>query len=805
MNTKRKIRKSQWTNFWKNLSIYVEKSRRFLKNYDTKQDEKKLLNIGVSQSDIDFVRKSYEKYADPLLQFHRFSIFFRQDCDTAVGWTKSSTVSQAFVKLFRKLKYTSFEKAGYSFQQLFLLHKLNERGEGKAFEANYVGHGSLDTISVRPLQSILSSHHQNASYKGLPKFKVGSAVILPLIKSSGDKKVHKFIRLRRASGKLFIDIAADSTKEINLIKQKLSAWFETYIDVPEVTGNFDKLLEFIKSGESAHFELIGINYLDDVYKVSVFPQHNLQRNITLYRPIKRKFEGANKEVLDRLVNIRISNKEINTKGQVFVNFYTYLTAGIIGAITLSLDDRKLNATERKKLRDDFETDFGLPLSKLVNFDIISEDQIYRSFLQNTPKKQRKIGLRLDKALDIYKSLLANKLLSLKFDTKDRSCFCFNKDCKLNFQRRWGIKFCKNCGGWMFNDKTIVVDLIDEQKVAEFIYKKCLELNFTAEIFKRKLIRRDLYTVEIRGSDKSICLIPITKPLSNHHLEILQYRYPNAVIITSKDDAQILASSSHVEVLELYKVVPKLLSNNVQFIKQLIQKVNRQRLSRVRSLADESIRRINNIQFYKNKNSIAKNFGAEFFEADCSILLSYIFGNSIWLGANKRGRAFPDGITAMPLTNTKCGCFVWDTKFCETAKVALGKDTKNALYIKDGKKNQTIKDNGGLKGFIFISNVQAPKNFVYKYRKLAKNSGRIKISFVRSEHIKSIFDHFKDHETSINSNSKIKQVFFDSIKKLLFSTAGKKNSYVVDTTELNRMLSNNVREYNLLSTKRVNIK
>lgn len=805
MRNKKSIRKNQWTKFWNDLQIYVKKPRPFVKNYDPQQDKRRLSKIGVQQDDIDRVFKTFqEKYQEPLLQFHKFTTFFRRDSDTAVRWTNSNTVSEAFKKLFNKLHFNNLDSARKSFQQLFLLHKLNDRGEGRSFEAKYTGRGSIKNLEGRLVSGILTKNHKNASYQSLHKFNFDSTAILPLLKNSEGRNIYKFIRVKKANGKIVINISADSSKEINLIKHKLSNWFQSYIDTPEVTGDFTKLMDFIKSGESEHFSLIGISFFDNEHKVTIFPQFNQQKNIASYQLMKQKFNRAGPNVLDKFVNIRISNKEIKTKGQVFVEFYTRLTGGIIGAITLRLDDRRLNSYERKKIREDFEKDFTLPLGKLIKVNDIPEDEIYRTFLQNIAKKQIRVELRSEQSLNIYKTLLDSKLLSLKFESKDSACFCFNSNCRIRFQRKWNQKTCKNCGGWMFNDKVIVVDEIEEKRVAEFIYKKCLEQGFSVEKFKRKLIRRDIYTIEVRNSDKSICLIPITRALNDYHLEILQYRFPNAVVITSKADTQTLESTSHVEVLELYKFIPKLLSNDSQSMKQLVQKVNRQRLSRVRSLADESITRINNIQFYKDKNSIAKNFGAEFFEADSSILLNYMFGNSIWLGANKRGSAFPDGITALPLANTKYGCFVWDTKFCETTKVALGKDSKNARYIKDGKKNRTIKDNGGLKGFTFISNIQPPKNFIPKYRKLAKSSGRIKISFIQSDHLTTIFNHFKDNESAINNNSKVKQVFYDSIKKLLFSSAGKKSSFVLDSAELNNILDKNVKEYKNLSTRRLSV-
>lgn len=804
MSRKKRVSKASWTNFWKELEIFVPKPNRTLKKYDPSQDERKLSRLGVSTTDIEYVKKTFESYQEPLLQFHRFARFFRKDTDTVVAWTKSRNASEAFVKLFKKLHLNNLKTAKIYFRQLFFLYKFNERGEGKAFEVQYVGRGSLEKIGSRMFSGHLSKHHENATFTGIPKFKIDSHILLPIIKDSDGKKVYKFIRLKKDGSKVFINIAADSSKEINLIKQKLSHWFNTFVDVPEVAGNLQKLLAFIKTGESDHFQLVGTNYFDDEYKLSVFPQYNQQKNIVSFRPFKQKFASSTTDVLERFINIRISDKEIRTRGQVFVNFYTTFTGGIIGAITLSLDDRRLNAAERKKIREDFEVDFGIPLGKLIRFDNISEDEIYRIFLQNTPRKQRKIELRSEQAFKIYNELVNNKLVTLAFESKDEACFCFNKDCRLKYQRKWNIKTCKNCGGLMFNDKKIVVPAIDEKSIADFLYKKFGSLGFTVERFKRKLIRRNIFTVEVRNGEKSVCFIPITRSLNDYHTEIMQFRYPNAILITSKDDAHELANSSQFEVLELYKLIPKLLKDDKPFVNQLIQKTTRNRLHRVRNLATQSIARITDLNFYKEKNKIAKNFGAEMFEADSSILLSYVFGNSIWLGANKRGSAFPDGITAFPLVTTKSGCFVWDTKFCETTKVVLGKDSKNERYIKDGKKNATIKDNGGLKGFIFISTVAAPKNFVTKYRKLAIKNGRTKILFLRAEHIASIFNHYKDNENDIQRSTRVKNVFFDSMKKLLFSTAKKKNAVELYQSDLDKIFLKNIERYKKSSTKKVGV-
>ena len=164
MQSKKNITKTQWTKFWNDVEVYVRKPTRFLKNYNPRRDEKRLIKIGVPQSNIDKIRRAFERtYRAPLLQFHKFVIFFSTDSDTVVKWTSSRSVSEAFAKLFRKLHFNSFISAKKSFHQLFLLYKLNDRGEGRMFEAKYTGHGSIQKLDGGLISGLLSTHHENAS------------------------------------------------------------------------------------------------------------------------------------------------------------------------------------------------------------------------------------------------------------------------------------------------------------------------------------------------------------------------------------------------------------------------------------------------------------------------------------------------------------------------------------------------------------------------------------------------------------------------------------------------------------------
>ncbi|KKR86994.1 MAG: hypothetical protein UU34_C0008G0018 [Candidatus Curtissbacteria bacterium GW2011_GWA1_41_11] len=803
MNNKRNINKAQWTKFWGNLGIYaVKKSARFLRRYKYSQDFKKLQKIGVEESKIEEVKAAFQNYQAPEIQFHRFALFFRRDFESVILWTNASSVSDAFIKLFRKLHNNSFKNAKEELHKLFLLYELNKKGEGRSFEIKYRGRGSLRNIKGTIFSGMLSSKHENASYSTSKTFNVGTDTIVPLCKKSEGKTVYKFIRFTRNNNKILVKISVDSPKELNLIKYKIADYFNSYLDTPEEAGDFSKFIGFLKTGQSNHFTLIGINYFDNEFKLSIFPQNNNDKNIASYGPFRRLASTYSKESIGNLVSIRIADKEINTRNQIFVNFFTFLTEGIIGAVTLSLDDRRLNLKERTKFKQDFASDFEIPLDTLINLDTIDESEIYKLFLQNLPKKQRRLQLRTESSIRIYKSLFDNGLISPSFDSEDKGAYCFNSSCRLSFQRKWNQKYCQACKDLLFVDKKIIVSTIEEKKVAEFTHKMCLGLGIQAERFEKKLLGRKLYVVEARHNGKSACFIPISRDLNENQIEIIRFRYPNLILITSKDDKNELAQSN-IEAVELYKFVQKLISGDVSYVKQLVIKAKRNELSLIRGVSNDVASRFVDDNFYKSKNQITKNFGAELFEADCYVLFSYIFGSSIWLGANKRGKAFPDGITAFPLTLAKSGCFIWDTKFSETNKIVFGTVEKNAKYVKDGKNNSTIIDNGGLRGFSFVSNAGAPNNFTAKFNKVGKGKV-IKISFLNSKQLTDVYKHFKDNEQEINQNSKIKEIFLDTMKTLLFKSKRKKKAFIITDREVVNLLLKAEEKYLAMRTQQLGV-
>ena len=173
-----------------------------------------------------------------------------------------------------------------------------------------------------------------------------------------------------------------------------------------------------------------------------------------------------------------------------------------------------------------------------------------------------------------------------------------------------------------------------------------------------------------------------------------------------------------------------------------------------------------------------------------------------MGAKERGKPLPDALTAFPFNMSSYGCFATDLKFSERSKVRLGGEDKNKRYITDGRNNETIKRNGGLKGYIFISNAHAPGNFIPKFTRLAKKFRSLKISYIEVPHLMAIYNHYKDYEDIILSNSSVKEIFLKLMDTLLFVKKPKKHAVIVDIDELNTLIKEAVEKYGEVTTPRV---
>lgn len=787
----------QSTAFWKSLKIVTRKRGLVLKHYRPKSDMAALRRIGVSQEVLDDVYTKSLNYNDELL-FRNIARFFRKDVATVKVWTKSSTESAAFQRLFNIYHNNDLETAKAKYLELALIFEFYKKGESQLFTGKCSKKLLVKNFSTVNLRRKLTLAGGKADYVQRGNAFFGKERIIWLQKNTDGRITDKFIKISRTGIKIEVSLSFDSKKEYYIAKSEIEKQFEVFLETPQLNANFAKFFTFLRKGTSHNFTLSGATFLDSEFRVSVVPSHNRIANVAELGIYKTNV-GTDTRRLEYLTQIRVTclNKAINR--QIFISIMTY-REGIFGAILLRADNKKLTSVQRQRLYNDFVADFEIPLNTFLDFKNLSDKEVYKHYLQTLPTKALKIEARSSQALSIYKELVTDNLLDPKSTLEEVSKTCVNSDCSEYFKPSWeNKKYCSTCGEILINGKTIELNRIEEKNVALFIKNTFSE--GTVSIASKQVLSRRVYVSQVNYKNESADFIPISKQLTENQTEILKFRYPHAVIVTTRDDVNDLTSKG-LRAVSLWELAYSIKVENAKLLKRFVVKSRATSLASMRDLCRISVDRITNDSFYKNLNSEVKNLGAELFEADSSVLLDYVFGNCLWLGAKYRGSSLPDGFTAFPMLESNQGCFIWDGKFSEGRKLVMGKFSKNNVYIKDAKANKTIKANGGLKGFVFISNNTFPVSFVRKYLPLTRKKV-LKVSFLRALQLHKIVEHYMHNERLILNNIRARRQFVDSMSHLFFSTAKGRKCEIFSDDIVDQLISKNQVFFDALPNRQLN--
>jgi hypothetical protein len=779
-----------WTVFWRNLGIKTIKRSRTVKNYNVKRDYSTLHRIGVNKAIAEAIYQKSAVLGDSLF-FNKLSLFFGKGPETVKVWLNATSKTDAFDKLFKLINPNNLAGSKSKFAEIDLIYRFHAKGEGRYYEADYPGATDL-TFNVKSLIFQLNRIEKDATYCFYGKAQLGPALIYCIQKDSTRGMVFKFIKLTRHGSKLRIAMSMDSTKEYNVTIRTLEKWFNVYIDTPQSSKSLEKIEQFILTGDSPNFVLVGVTYFNDNFKFTITDIYNRVINVGNSVSYNAKMKGVLKKT-ETVSLIKIFHKNKVLIKPIPINILSYKTAGIVGAVKLVPNDRNLNETKRKLLYSGFKKDFGISLNEFITYNDLDELGIYKIFLEGTPQRLEQIDLRSKLALSIYQGLLTENLLKIGGSTEEQARFCVNRNCEEYYKIVWERKFCNTCGQALINGKKLVTQTIDESSVMNFIYSSYNKGNVTK--LSNKLLKRDLFVAKIESGEHVAEFIPMCSNLKDHQIEVLKFRYTNLVIVTSQDNLDDYERQG-IHAVRLYELVHNCKKGKSSIITEILQQANDRHLAHTRALCRESVARISNNNFYKEKNAISKYLGAELFEADCTMMMNYIFGNSIWLGAHYRGRSLPDGFTAFPMQDSKNGCFIWDSKYGEGKKLQMGKFIKNKDYIISAKKNKSIKDNGGLKGFVFISNQKFPKLFETRYVNLVKGS-RLKVTFLSAEQLRKITEHFRKYETRINNNEQAKTLFMKSMSEIFFNAKKGRKCEIIDDTFIDSLLKANAKSFNRL--------
>ena len=276
---------------------------------------------------------------------------------------------------------------------------------------------------------------------------------------------------------------------------------------------------------------------------------------------------------------------------------------------------------------------------------------------------------------------------------------------------------------------------------------------------------------------------------------LSARYSAVCVVTSKDNIDAYAAVK-IHAVRLYEVFHDLEVQNKQVLTRNSQKIRRNAAGRTAQRAEDAAEHLQSDDYYLGKNHIAKNLGAELFEADCHALLLTMFGSSIWLGAKSRGQAVPDGRSVFPFfpsIGIDKGCFAWDTKFTTDRRSKIGTPVKNQEYVHQLYTNPALRRKSG-RGLLFISNKMEQTSFRNTALGIVKKK-RTKVVYMQAKHLLAIYQHFLDHRQQIEDDERAKKSFFTMLKDVLTSTNKRNGGKVVILNDeiLNKILEKNVHE------------
>ena len=778
--------------FWKKIGIIISVNQdKFIRNFNQEKYVKKLTRSGVTLTDINYIMKKFNSLTtnSDIIEFYRISEFYLKSPSTAQKFFKSKTRPATYRKLINTYCGLSLEDVKTVLFNLSLVYRWEIKGRGSIFYAKKISKRiAIKNIKARDITYHLNRHEDATTYRTFKSFIYNKYRVIPFKRERDEFETYKFIAIKELKKRLEIFITYDSDKEIQIIKNSLSLRIKTFLEIPELRADFSRLLKFIISGASTNFMLIGIKLRKDDYTVTAFPTTRKHQSISQLDFFKRFGDNINEE---NVLEMLIQHKSIEGKNTFRIEINSILNGNLLGALYIRFVDSKLDDNEIKIIEKDFKADFGVQLRRFIISKKLSNQDICRIYLHNPNNKVRKkIDLHIPEAFTIYNSIKRYGLLPRNKEKSDNKGYCFNSRCRRRHEIQWHRAYCENCQSLLFPGKTVIIPRIDQPQIINFLKQYFAEQNIPYQVFPKYILSKKHLLIQITLNGEQVQFLPLSRKLSDNEIEIISFRFPALIILDTKGQFDASHDSRAITTIDLYKFYFEIIiKNNGNYLISILRTLNSKKIERIRSMGYLASNRITNYHFYKGKNNVYPNYGAELFEADCSAILNYIFSNSIWLGTAQRGQKVPDGISSLPLrTRQRDGCIMWDAKFAESARVTIGSASKYAHYVKDGKANKTIKSNGGLKAFIFIGNKCPPKCFNRNFKKVAKARRNLKFNFMSNHQLHQIFEFYKKNEPHINSSDQIRIIFFTMIKEVLFKKKNKKTVVeIIENIKLSKLL------------------
>ncbi len=430
-------------------------------------------------------------------------------------------------------------------------------------------------------------------------------------------------------------------------------------------------------------------------------------------------DGADKNSVANAIKMLEDSKQISVDDISVIESLNLLLDGTpvnvkvvaskAGYYKLVIPERNLTFAIRSDILSEFESASRLPINKFFTF----EDVPVRSLEAINNILNSKM-VCLSEEPPIYKSVLEDlyELGLLQKPEKESRRFCVNPKCNRAFVNTWAKGTCAECGNKMRIRGVYFSIKANKPKIREFLLSSLKNEQFSAVTGVRSINHKRTPVIEIYTPRGSVLVIPdYSTKINPALLDQVQYSDTSVVFapypFTSETETIRRRGHGIVAISEL--AWDYLSDSRTGRFSSEIDRCLDSFILRVMESGKNSLERI----------EAKKEYDFHKFEEDVFSLIHVILPTAQRLGDQFIGKKVPDGIASVPLTGKKRFCITWDCKYSDTEYNLVEKPSKTIHYLKKLPELSVVRNLGGLRSFVFVSNNMNGARFGRYVKKLLK--------------------------------------------------------------------------------------
>ena len=434
-----------------------------------------------------------------------------------------------------------------------------------------------------------------------------------------------------------------------------------------------------------------------------------------------------------------------------------------------ISERNLTFSLMREAVGDFEIGTKIPINKFFTFEGIPIE--IREAINDVLNSKI---ISLSEKPPIYKSVLEALYdvgLLQKLEKENRR-YCDNLKCTARFANTWARGTCGDCGHKMKISGEYFRINADKSRIREFILSELRRESFDAVEGVRYFDRKRTHVIEVYTERGSVLVVPnYSTKIDSNLLTYLKSNYSAVVFVPypSTSEAQTVIDAGHgvVSVSEL--AANYLSSNSASPFKTEINRCFNSFVPKVQKIGEDAIKRIESRSSYDFHK----------FEEDIFALLHVILPSAQRLGDRFIGKKVPDGIAAIPMTKSKRFCITWDCKYSDTQYELKEKPTKTIEYLKKIPELPVVKNLGGLKTFVYLSNSMNEESFKRHAKKVYKKyPWKGKVVLIASQQVTVLYKHFVSIRQDLLSSPEVHNKYYSNLARL-FRPKWKRIHIIVD--------------------------